>query len=169
MILIWIVLKVGADFWLAHWSNSSVEDSEHGNSYYYSIYAIMGLVSATSLFFQSLMIFFRGITMSRKLHVQMFKRIIRAPINLFFDRVPLGRLINRFASDLDMVDSTMPNNMSALSHAPLNLASRFIVCAIIGTIWVFPLAFVFMGFGVRIQRRQLTVYREAFRLSKFEN
>lgn len=166
MILIWIVLKVGADFWLANWTNVSIEESEHGNSYYYSIYAMLGLISASSLFFQSLQIFFRGITVSKKLHVQMFKRIIRAPINLFFDRVPLGRLINRFASDLDMVDSTMPNNLSALSHAPLNLLSRFIVCSIIGTVWVFPLALIFFGLGVRIQRRQLTVYREAFRLSK---
>jgi len=156
---------MGADFWLAHWSNASGDD-EHSNTYYYGIYTAMGIFSSLFLWAQTLLMFLEGNKMSQKLHTDMFSRVIRAPLNLFFDRVPLGRLINRFASDLDMVDNTMIMMLTAVSHFPLNLLSRFIVCAVTGTLWVFPLACVFMVVGIKLQRYYLNVYREAFRLSK---
>ena len=158
---------MGADFWLAHWSNSSQneEDERHSNTYYYSIYCAMGIFSTLSLFIQTVLMFLKGNKMSKKMHVDMFTRVIRAPLNLFFDRVPLGRLINRFASDLDMVDNTMVMWLTGVAHFPLNLLSRFIVCAVAGTLWVFPLSVVFMFVGIKIQRNYLAVYREVFRLS----
>jgi len=164
--VVWILLKMGADFWLAHWSNATAdEENTHSNGYYYGIYTAMGVISASSLFTQTLLMFLKGNDMSRKLHTDMFTRIIRAPLNLFFDRVPLGRLINRFASDLDMVDNTQIQMLTAVSHFPLNLLSRFVVCAIAGTLWVFPLALFFLFVSFKIQRYYLNIYREVVRLS----
>ena len=156
---------MAADFWLAHWSNVSGDDDEHSNTYYYGIYTAMGIFSSLSLFAQTLLMFLEGNKLSKKLHTDMFSRVIRAPLNLFFDRVPLGRLINRFAADLDMVDNKIILILTGVVDFPLNLLSRFIVCAVTGTLWVFPLAFAFMIVGFKLQRYYLNVYREVFRLS----
>ena len=35
-----------------------------------------------------------------RMHNRLIDRVIRAPINLFFDVTPIGKLLNRFSSDL---------------------------------------------------------------------
>ena len=37
----------------------------------------------------------------------MIYRVMRAPINLFFDVTPIGRILNRFSKDLSVLDSEM--------------------------------------------------------------
>ena len=45
-----------------------------------------------------------GLRMSRILHSTLLKRVIHAPINLFFDITPLGNLINGFTEDMARCD-----------------------------------------------------------------
>lgn len=161
----WVLLKTGSDFWLAYWSNNA-SASEHGNGYYYGIYAALGIASALVTFLRVGFVTMRGIQVSRNLHNQMLLRVIRAPINLFFDRVPIGRLINRFASDLDLIDTMLPFNFGGIMHLPINLLARFVVCCFVGTLWALPLALIFLFIGFKLQRRYLAVYREVLRLSK---
>lgn len=41
------------------------------------------------------------------LHKKMLNRILKAPMS-FFDTTPTGRVVNRFAKDVDVTDSAMP-------------------------------------------------------------
>jgi len=41
------------------------------------------------------------------LHHQMLRRILQAPMH-FFDTTPIGRIVNRFAKDVDILDSVLP-------------------------------------------------------------
>jgi len=102
---------------------------------------------------------------SKKLHTDMFSRIIRAPINLFFDRVPIGRLLNRFSSDLNVVDLAMPFAICRIS-LPFDIVWKMILCGVVGTMWVIPLACTFVWVCFKLQKRYFSVYREAFRLCK---
>jgi len=167
VIISWISLKTGSDFWLAHWSRTAAEsDSETNNKFYYGIYVAIGLSSGFFVFLRVVLVVLRGIKVSRKLHNDMFNKIIRAPVNLFFDRIPLGRLINRFASDLDLVDSSLPFTLGGLLYYPVNLLSKFIMCYVAGTAWALPLMFLFVWIGLRLQKRYVKVYREVYRLTR---
>lgn len=112
------------------------------------------------------MVIMRGLQVSRRLHAEMFGRIIRAPINLFFDRIPLGRLLNRFSSDLDIVDGTLPFTLGGLLYHPVNLIARLVMCYIAGSGWILPCIVAFGWLGVKIQQKYLSIYREAHRLHR---
>jgi len=110
------------------------------------------------------MLFAQSLRCSRLLHKDMFSRIIRAPLNLFFDRVPTGRLLNRLSKDLSTLDSQIAVTFgSALVCGYLVLAD-VTVCLIVGTFWVFPLAIIFLICSYVVQRRYMKVNREAVRL-----
>ena len=44
------------------------------------------------------------ITTSRHFFNMMLERVIHAPINLFFDITPMGRILNLFGPDLQVVE-----------------------------------------------------------------
>ena len=60
------------------------------------------------------------------LHTAILKNGLRAPMS-FFDSTPIGRIINRFSKDIDVVDSQLPRSLHS-----------WIVCAlsVMGTIGV---------------------------------
>lgn len=49
----------------------------------------------------------KGITASRTLHKDMLDNILRLPMS-FFDTTPIGRVLNRFSSDIQKIDQNLP-------------------------------------------------------------
>lgn len=58
-----------------------------------------------------------GIKVSRKIHNKVLNRILRAPVNKFYDVTPAGRILNRFSSDLSRVDGEAPHTMNQLLYS----------------------------------------------------
>jgi len=52
-----------------------------------------------------LSILFKSIELSKRLHFEMLLSVFNAPINLYFDVTPTGRVLNRFSKDMDQVDN----------------------------------------------------------------
>ena len=50
---------------------------------------------------------------SSKLHNKMLENVLKAPMS-FFDTNPKGRVVNRFAKDVDLVDRSIPMTLEAL-------------------------------------------------------
>ena len=45
------------------------------------------------------------------MHVVMLKGVMRVPLT-FFDTTPTGRIISRFAKDVDVLDTSLPQQIS---------------------------------------------------------
>lgn len=48
---------------------------------------------------------------ARQMHIVMLRAVMRAPLT-FFDTTPIGRIISRFAKDVDVLDTSLPPQIS---------------------------------------------------------
>lgn len=48
---------------------------------------------------------------ARQMHMLMLRSVMRAPLT-FFDTTPTGRIISRFAKDVDVLDTSLPQQIS---------------------------------------------------------
>lgn len=48
---------------------------------------------------------------ARQMHIMMLRAVMRAPLT-FFDTTPTGRIISRFAKDVDILDTSLPPQIS---------------------------------------------------------
>ena len=93
---------------------------------WFKIYLWISLVNAFSTLIYIILGYYASLQASRKLFVAMLNRLIRAP-SRFFDVTPMGRILNRFTADINIVDSTLQSSARATLTACLSFISSFVV------------------------------------------
>jgi len=77
----------------------------------------------------------------------MLARVVHAPVNLYFDITPLGRILNKFSKDLNNIETQMGWLMGAMLLNSYSLVQVFVV-AIYAVWWVgiiIPFMVIFSG------------------------
>ncbi|KAF9909310.1 hypothetical protein EC991_008821 [Linnemannia zychae] len=104
--------QIGVNIWLQHWSSRSEENQRDGVPLFLGVYAALVLCYMTSDIVVNLIIFVGGgIRSSRLLHDRLADKVLSLPMS-FFDTTPVGRIVNRFSTDMDNLDSELPNNVT---------------------------------------------------------
>jgi ATP-binding cassette, subfamily C (CFTR/MRP), member 1 len=88
----------------------------------------------------------------RKLHWIILIGVLHAPMS-FFDTTPIGRIINRFAKDVDSVDSVLPNAFSFSLNTLVTVLVTLIILIYgswLAIIELLPLAILFAFIQVEI-------------------
>jgi len=94
------------------------------------IYTALG-VSVTLTFFTSgVAICAIAYFASRSLHRSAISSIMRAPMS-FFETTPLGRIVNRFAKDIDTIDNVVSESMRMFLVTFASIVGSFVLVAII--------------------------------------
>uniref|UniRef100_A0A8C8S3K0 Multidrug resistance-associated protein 4 n=1 Tax=Pelusios castaneus TaxID=367368 RepID=A0A8C8S3K0_9SAUR len=121
------------DWWLSYWSNqqeklnvtsngnNGINETRHLDlSLYLGIYA--GLTVVTILFgiIRSLLVFTVLVNAGQTLHNKMFQSLLKTPV-LFFDRNPIGRILNRFSKDIGHLDDLLPLTILDLLQTTLQI------------------------------------------------
>ncbi|KAJ2717978.1 hypothetical protein GGI07_005906, partial [Coemansia sp. Benny D115] len=99
---------------------------------------------------------------STKIHENMLYGVLRSPMS-FFDVTPLGRILNRFSSDLQRCDEALPRSVSGMVNTMVSVISAVTVIGFstpLMLVVMFPLAFVYRY----LQQRYLFSSRELRRL-----
>ena len=106
--ILFTVSNIMANYWLNLWTEDAFPDYDY--KFYLGVYGGIGALSAVATLF--LMVIFGLTTLngSKILHKKMLMRVMMSPMS-FFDTTPIGRIVNRFAKDIDVCDNTLPSNM----------------------------------------------------------
>jgi len=107
--------EIMANFWLSIWAeataNAAMNQTTVDSFYYINIYAAFGIGGVICLTIRALTMAIHRLKASRKLHNDLTDSIMQAPV-AFFDVTPIGRVLNRFAADMDKIDLELTQSLS---------------------------------------------------------
>ncbi|XP_065206736.1 multidrug resistance-associated protein 1-like [Planococcus citri] len=118
-----------ANLWLTDWSTDpEINNNEHSfkKYYYLGIYALYGLGQILSILIGTWAMYWATIRSSEYLHNNLLKKVLNWPAYMF-DVTPLGRVLNRFSYDIDVIDNTFPFTIRQLLTLGGQMASTIYV------------------------------------------
>ncbi|OWA52394.1 Multidrug resistance-associated protein 1 [Hypsibius exemplaris] len=125
--------SMGTNFWLGDWSQDSTfperaNDTDWRNRRI-GVYGAIGVAQGIFILSSAFVLAYGQNLASRSLHRGMLTRIMRAPMS-FFDQTPMGRIMNRFSKDIDVIDMNIPMNFRMWLNSMFNVFGTIIVICI---------------------------------------
>jgi ATP-binding cassette, subfamily C (CFTR/MRP), member 1 len=157
-------LQVGSSLWLKTWAESN--ERSGGNLHIgrnIGIYFALGMATSAMVATQTIIMWvFCSIRASKRLHERMARAMFRSPMS-FFETTPMGRILNRFSSDMWRVDEALNRSFSELFTNASKAGCTLVVISASNPVFVamlLPLGILYMY----IQRYYLRSNRELKRL-----
>ena len=127
IVLLLLIISQGANIatslWLSWWTSNKWG---YSTGAYIGIYAALGVTQALLMFAFSVTLTVLGTRASRIMLKRAMTRVLRAPMS-FFDTTPLGRITNRFAKDVDIMDNNLTDAMRMYFFTLAMITSVFIL------------------------------------------
>jgi ATP-binding cassette, subfamily C (CFTR/MRP), member 1 len=119
--------SVYSNIWLSNWSeNPDAGTDTTVRNTFLGVYGALGVAQALTLFAGSLTLAYGCLSAALYLHNKLLNHSMRLPMS-FFDTTPLGRIMNRFSKDVDMVDNTLPMTIRMWIMMLFNVLAVFAV------------------------------------------
>ncbi|VDL90760.1 unnamed protein product [Schistocephalus solidus] len=130
---------------------------EHQTGFYLVVYG--GLIAANLAFtsIRAVLFAFAGLAAAATIHKRILDSVLQGEIS-FFESTPVGRILNRFSSDVGTVDDSLPFRLNIFLAVIFGLLGSMVVtCLAMPTILIVCLPLVFVYWSVQ------RVYRGAAR------
>ena len=88
------------------------------------IYLYISAAGAFSVLFYIALGYYASLQASRSLFIALLQRLTRAPAR-FFDVTPIGRILNRFTTDINTIDGALQNSARECLGGILNFVASF--------------------------------------------
>ncbi|CDF90036.1 ZYBA0S05-07448g1_1 [Zygosaccharomyces bailii CLIB 213] len=159
------LFELSENFWLKYWSESNQKNGSNNDVLkFVGIYALIGIASTS---FDTLriviMLLYCSIRGSKKLHDTMARSILRSPMT-FFETTPIGRIINRFSSDMGTVDDGLQFIFSFFFRSILNYCITVLLIGF-NMPWFLAVNAVLLVVYLYYQAYYITLSRELKRLA----
>ncbi|XP_044597664.1 multidrug resistance-associated protein 1 isoform X4 [Cotesia glomerata] len=122
--------SIGSNIWVSKWSddtemlvNGTLDKVKRDT--YVGVYGALGIGQALS-FFCDLAPQLGCWLAARQMHLVMLRGMMRASLT-FFDTTPTGRIISRFAKDVDVLDTSLPQQISDCVYCSFEVIATLVV------------------------------------------
>ncbi|KAF9146110.1 hypothetical protein BG015_011694 [Linnemannia schmuckeri] len=120
--------QIGTNLWLQHWT-SGRPDEPRSPGMFLSVYAAITIVYMILMFcFTFAAMVWVGVRATVRLHDRLLDSILYLPMS-FFDTTPLGRIVNRFSTDIFTADNFIPWSVMSVLMFGISVMGTIIVIA----------------------------------------
>ncbi|PYI23139.1 ABC bile acid transporter [Aspergillus violaceofuscus CBS 115571] len=160
------ILQLSQYWWIQIWSRDGIAQgtgtSGSDTAYYLGIYTAIAILSCLAGSLRAYIALRTSLTAASRLFRQLLSVVLRAPL-LWLDKVPSGRLLNRFTADFYLVDSRLGFDLTAVLNAGMDC-----IGVITGGVVVRPILLIFAvllaAAATWYTKRYLSAAREIKRL-----
>ncbi|GFU64956.1 canalicular multispecific organic anion transporter 1, partial [Trichonephila clavipes] len=138
--LLYAAFEAGANIWLSKWSSDASSHNGTSNTVWrLSMYGTLGLAQVLSSLLGSLLLVFGATRASERYHRFMLNSVMKSPM-FFFDTTPVGRIINRFTTDLEVLDNQLIYQIEGWFNCIFSAIASFTIIAMNTPIFLASLA-----------------------------
>ncbi|XP_055990713.1 ATP-binding cassette sub-family C member 6 [Sorex fumeus] len=136
-------------YWLSLWADDPVVAGRQPQAALRAcVFGLLGCLQAVGLFASTAMVLVGGVRASSLLFRRLLWDVARSPIG-FFERTPVGHLLNRFSKETDTVDVDIPDKLRLLLNYAFELLEVILVVTMatpLAILAVLPLLVIYAGF-----------------------
>lgn len=161
--------SLGSNFYLTYWSSKSSDREDSGNKIsnktnleYMMIFTALSVGGIICLLLRGFVLAQVQLNASLKLHTGLLNSILAAPVS-FFDVTPLGRVVNRFSSDMNVVDEVISGSISQATNSLFGVMGALVAIAMatngILAVLLIPLSFMYYDIQKTFRKTNTTIAR----------
>ncbi|KAJ8786687.1 hypothetical protein J1605_006176 [Eschrichtius robustus] len=136
-------------YWLSLWADDPTVDGRQTHAALRGwVFGLLGCLQAIGLFASMATVLLGGIRASSLLFRGLLWDVAQSPIG-FFERTPIGNLLNRFSKETDIVDVDIPDKVRSLLMYAFGLLEVGLVVTVttpLAVVAILPLLFLYAGF-----------------------
>lgn len=137
IMIVWVFANLGSNIWVDYWV--SANDPQH-NTFYLEVYAILSLSFGFMCTLRAFILAYRNLVCSRIIHQSIINSLLCAPIVEFYERIPMGYILNRLTKDLLTTDTYLPYYIGSLLVNIFSTIRNIAMCSYVLSYWsVLPL------------------------------
>lgn len=137
-------LSLFTNNWLSFWVSQKFPISSGLYIGLYVMFTILAVLFLTSQFCGTIFILNRA---SRILNLQAVERVLHVPMS-YMDTTPMGRVINRFTKDTDVLDDEIGDRIAMLVYYFANIVGVIVLCLIYMPWFGIAVPFILAGLAV---------------------
>lgn len=100
--IVFVISKLYNDYMIGEWTKN-INQRDELAKYSAIIYSLL-IFSSLAIFVRIMYALNRNVIAAKDIHEEMIDKVMHAPINLYFEVTPIGRILNKFSKDLNMID-----------------------------------------------------------------
>lgn len=157
--------EIGSSFWLSAWTSDTplpdgTENTDLRNTRI-TVYGLLGLGQGLCILLAAMVLAFASMRASILFHIGMLTSVLHSPM-LFFDTTPIGRILNRFGKDINMVDVDIPEILNSIITSLMAVLGTLVVISIMDPLFIaimMPLSVIYVTLQVFYMRTSRQIRR----------
>jgi ATP-binding cassette, subfamily C (CFTR/MRP), member 1 len=123
--------RVYSDLWPGMWATDQErEPARRDDKTWFWWYIVLLVLTVAFSYGRGIHLVRACVHANISLHQSLVGKVFAAPVNTYFDITPLGRILNRFSKDLDMLDSLLPDFFLQNVQNVCHIVAVLVMCAL---------------------------------------
>ncbi|KAF9428730.1 hypothetical protein BGZ94_001265, partial [Podila epigama] len=115
--------------------------------FYLGVYILLSILTLVFAGLTNYYTIFGGLAASRALHQQLLRKVTRAKVR-FFDTTPIGRIVNRFSSDISTIDDDVSNGLQGMFSSFVTVLGIVVIISVNMPLFMIPAVFIVAIYGI---------------------